>query len=536
MLQIEEAIQDIRNKLQNKRLGFPLSGLGQALAGYDIQGKKFKGMKEDVYPAPLTFMYLSQRLFEEFNYVNPHYTEMELPDTTGIVRDPSKNIEGVDLRKYAENKLAVSDEELGTDTIMMNLSQGAIGFPIPVSDKDAVNVAADYRRAMVQNMYGVPPESYSGMKTIWIFGNKIQSLGNITQEKIASKFEANYRPEIDKAIDQGVTAFNISDKGTLSDLVHDYLTEKGFTSEDKSGWTQYVQAIEGSKGPLPFINEAEADMIKKGTKTTIWTEQPLKPGKYTLPDGTIVRLTDVVRVDKILKGKGEKPVAGSMAALGLDITAELKAGGYNTRAKTAERYGKFAQKFVDNEGTIYINRLELPTPELDKEKAIKVAEDMLGERMAQIKELLKRETELQENLTQRLANKEEVKPDDKTRIAYATVQAQRMALERETNVSYEGDKITISNDEGVEQDFSSYEDLFNKYNDGEITLGLEPQAKDMLNRMNLLSYLSNVEPEDEVIEQPADLQEIKDPGEVIKTKSLVTDKELEEQIMSCIKI
>jgi hypothetical protein len=458
---------------------------------------------------------------------------MSLPETSDIVRDPSENIKEVDLREYAKNKLAVSDEEIETDTIMMNRAQGAIGFYINPGDKDAANVPSDYRRALVQSNYEVPPMSYQGKKTIWVFGNKLNPAQGITEKKLNDLFEADFTPALNKAIKQGVVSFNVLDKGFLSDKVREHLKSKGFVEEQHEGWLQINQTIEGSMGPLP-VNPEEMEMIRKGRKTSVWSEEPIPQGKYVLDDGTVVRVTSNIKVEKLLKGKGTAPAKGSMAALGLDISEELKAVGYGSRAKVSKRYGKFVEKFVDNEGPITIVRLEIPTEELDKSKALKIANEMLTARYKEIDSLLKREMEIQEAiLDKEEATGKKLPQDSDEKTAYKTVNSLREALQNEGPISYGENSFVIGNGE-VSAKFSSYEDLFNKYDNKEIIPDLVPQAKDMLIRMNLVNYLSDVQPEDTVINEPAPIFDVQDPAQVIRNKSFVSNEDVEDNIMSCI--
>ena len=85
---IDEAIRDIKEKLNEpgpqKYLVFDDFGYGQYMIGYvenapTISRPTLKG------PAPQTFLYLSEQLYRNFGYINPHY--LLLPQGRAVVQE-----------------------------------------------------------------------------------------------------------------------------------------------------------------------------------------------------------------------------------------------------------------------------------------------------------------------------------------------------------------------------------------------------------------------------------------------------------------
>jgi predicted NAD-dependent protein-ADP-ribosyltransferase YbiA (DUF1768 family) len=76
---------------------------------------------------------------------------------------------------------------------------------------------------------------FTSSDSVWVFGAGAWSA---TAENIKEDFDNYYRPTIDKAIESGVTTFNIGTASGIDTLVTEYLKDKGFNVESKDQWNQ----------------------------------------------------------------------------------------------------------------------------------------------------------------------------------------------------------------------------------------------------------------------------------------------------------
>jgi hypothetical protein len=84
--------QLIEYRNEGYSIAFPESGIGQNLIGYQVDGLT-PIAKTRTEPGKLTFMYLSQRLAQEFQYVNKNYPAQVNKVTTQMTRSEIKDLE-----------------------------------------------------------------------------------------------------------------------------------------------------------------------------------------------------------------------------------------------------------------------------------------------------------------------------------------------------------------------------------------------------------------------------------------------------------
>lgn len=101
--QNKEMIDGMINELSAKKaegykLLFDGKGYGQYMAGYN-EYSPLKGKPDFEAPAPETFNYLSQQLFEKFGYINPNYLETLEGRRIVQSRQPVTDDEIFDLKK-----------------------------------------------------------------------------------------------------------------------------------------------------------------------------------------------------------------------------------------------------------------------------------------------------------------------------------------------------------------------------------------------------------------------------------------------------
>lgn len=286
MLAIEKAIQQLKIQAKTKKLTFSDTGYGQNLIGLKEDGIT-PVSKERPMPAPMTFMYLSQRLFQEFGYVNPNYQGQRLVDTVTPIEREVSNITDVDLTTYLSEK----KKNLGKwkkDAEVMNNSQAAIGYPLTPQDSYESSSVA-YAKALNEKGIKTGIQYFTDIKSVWIFGN-LAGYGKITETILKPHFEGLYKPRIDEAIAAGVQIFNIGDaKSGIDVMAAEYLKTIGFRPIKHTGWTSWTREPEKPIGELTFSLEM-ISKIKSGEKTSMSGNVDLIPGLYKLTDGSIIRV------------------------------------------------------------------------------------------------------------------------------------------------------------------------------------------------------------------------------------------------------
>jgi hypothetical protein len=368
MLLIEQAIQRLKVMAKTRKLTFSDTGYGQNLIGLK-EDAVTPMTKDGIMPAPMTFMYLSQRLFEEFNYVNPNYEGQKMQERVTLPSREPGNITEVDLSKFISERKA----KLGhwkKDSAMMNNSQAAIAYPLtPLDSYESSSVA--YAKALNEAGIKTGIQDFTGVKAVWIFGN-LAGFGKITEAMLKPHFDGLYKQRINEAISAGVEIFNLGDaKSGIDVMAAEYLKTIGFRPIKHEGWTSWTREAEKPIGELTFSPEM-LGKIKSGKKTIMSGNMDLTPGIYKLPDGSMIRVATPI-IFKTLRDVSATPnkAEGWAKAEGYDSFADLK-------SKTQSQFIKDFVALKANNLRVYaLSKVEAPLTE--REKAIAEANKRIDE-------------------------------------------------------------------------------------------------------------------------------------------------------------
>ena len=116
------------------------------------------------------------------------------------------------------------------DIKMMKKSDGFIGKVVPETSPLYDSATEKYR---INWRDSANPATFDGMESVMISGsgtwNTSVNGGKITMENIQNHFDTFYKPLIDKAINEGVTIFNVGIANGMDKVVYNYLVDiKGF--------------------------------------------------------------------------------------------------------------------------------------------------------------------------------------------------------------------------------------------------------------------------------------------------------------------
>ena len=186
------------------------------------------------------------------------------------------------------------------DIEMMRVSDGFIGSKAPETKDTYVSATEAYQRGWGT---AANPSDFTGMTAVMISGsgtwNPKQTGGKINNEDVNRHFELFYKPLINKAIQQGVTTFNIGNAAGMDKVVSDYLESNGFQKTTKGEW-----------------NEFKKEKIVNPTRT--YDNKPIAKGLK----GKVIYITPDSYTTGDMKTHSEDLVAGddlvNAAILGLD--------------------------------------------------------------------------------------------------------------------------------------------------------------------------------------------------------------------------
>jgi predicted NAD-dependent protein-ADP-ribosyltransferase YbiA (DUF1768 family) len=99
---------------------------------------------------------------------------------------------------------------------------------------------------------------FTSSDSVWVFGAGAWSA---TAENIKEDFYNYYLPTIDKAIESGVTTFNVGTASGIDTLATEYLKDKGFNVESQGQWNQLTTQ------PSTSVETARTIYDKLGNKT-----------------------------------------------------------------------------------------------------------------------------------------------------------------------------------------------------------------------------------------------------------------------------
>lgn len=158
-----------------------------------------------------------------------------------------------------EDALSIAESEVKKephwkkDEAMANASTKAIAKATQPKDVTYRSSTKAYLEAL-----GGASTDFTSSDSVWIFGAGAWSA---TAKNINEDFENYYIPMINKALESGVTTFNIGTASGIDTMATDYLKSKGFTVESQGEWNKLTGE------PVTAVETARTIYSKLGNKT-----------------------------------------------------------------------------------------------------------------------------------------------------------------------------------------------------------------------------------------------------------------------------
>jgi hypothetical protein len=165
------------------------------------------------------------------------------------------------------------------DIEMMRVSDAFIGSKAPETKDTYVSATEAYQRGWGT---AANPSDFTGITAVMISGsgtwNPKQTGGKINDEDINRHFQLFYKPLIDKAINQGVTTFNVGNAAGMDKMVSDYLEFKGFQKTSKDNWNEFKKEERVNKDSYEYLKKQAGVMAigeNKGASIALWDREKL---------------------------------------------------------------------------------------------------------------------------------------------------------------------------------------------------------------------------------------------------------------------
>jgi len=165
------------------------------------------------------------------------------------------------------------------DIEMMRVSDAFIGSKAPETKDTYVSATEAYQRGWGT---AANPSDFTGITAVMISGsgtwNPKQTGGKINNEDINRHFQLFYKPLIDKAINQGVTTFNVGNAAGMDKMVSDYLEFKGFQKTSKDNWNEFKKEERVNKDSYEYLKKQAGVMVigeNKGASVALWDREKL---------------------------------------------------------------------------------------------------------------------------------------------------------------------------------------------------------------------------------------------------------------------
>jgi hypothetical protein len=238
---------------------------------------EYYGKVDDYYNTEL------KKLEEELATLEGKQPEEE-PEQTGTddtQTEPTPRESAIQAAEELIKTAPSKAKNIRKDIEMMRVSDGFIGSKAPETKDTYVSATEAYQRGWGT---AANPSDFTGMTAVMISGsgtwNPKQTGGKINNEDINRHFQLFYKPLIDKAINQGVTTFNVGTAAGMDKMVSDYLESKGFQKTSKDNWNEFTKKEEKvDKNSYDYLRKQAGAMAigetGKGASIALWDKEKL---------------------------------------------------------------------------------------------------------------------------------------------------------------------------------------------------------------------------------------------------------------------
>lgn len=182
----------------------------------------------------------SASIESDYQAVKKYIAELAALEGTQLEEEPTPRESAIQAAEELIKTAPTKAKNIRKDIEMMRVSDGFIGSKAPETKDTYVSATEAYQRGWGT---AANPSDFTGMTAVMISGsgtwNPKQTGGKINNEDVNRHFELFYKPLINKAIQQGVTTFNIGNAAGMDKVVSDYLESNGFQKTTKGEWNEF---------------------------------------------------------------------------------------------------------------------------------------------------------------------------------------------------------------------------------------------------------------------------------------------------------